>query len=282
MSIRESSATALVRFTGLGIICFNRDRQRGEIAAVRDNKHVLSIKIQQPVFQDGAENDIVTYRDIATYQQLPQEDVEIEINAQGSPAIAGYEIYQSGDFDRLGSADPNDFRWLVNMNTLHDGAPLVPAAERSYAISKIYIGNGLFYTSRLATHLFFEKVELDATGNATQREPFGNVGETIGVKIEGDEVNFTIRIAGQETTHSLRRVEGLPFRIEIKNMDYSDNAVYSDMADYYTFLSGTSGKQFDFTPVVEDSDGDTADGGSVNQEEFCHPIYIEFGSIDEL
>lgn len=281
MSIKESSATALVRFTGLGIICFNRDRQRGEIAAVRDNKHVLTIKVQQPVFQDGAENDIITYQDIATYQQLPAEDVEIEIKAVGAPAIAGYEIYQSGGFDRLGDADPSDFRWMVNMNTLHDGAALTPATERPYAIAKIYISNGLFYTHRLARHLFFEKVELDATGNATQREPFGNVGETVGVKIEGDEVNFTIRIAGQETTHSLKRVEGLPFRIEFMNMDYSDNAVYSDMSDYYTFLSGTTGKQFDFTPIVEEADGETG-GVPVNQIEFCHPITIEFGSIDEL
>lgn len=281
MSVKESSATALVRFTGLGIICFNRDRQRGEIAAVRDNKHVLSIKIQQPVFQDGAENDVVTYQDIATYQQLPQEDVEIEIKATQAPAIAGYEVYQSGDFDRLGSADPQDFRWLVNMNTLHDGAALGPAAERAFPITKIYIGNGLFYTHRLARHLFFEKVEMDGNGNATEREPFGNVGETIGAKIEGDEVNFTIRIGGKETSHSLKRIEGLPFRIEFKNMDYSDGAVYSDMADYYTFLSGATDKRFDFSPIVEDAD-ETSDGGSVNQIEFCHPIHVELNSIDEL
>lgn len=282
MSVKESSATALVRFTGLGIICFNRDRQRGEIAAVRDNnKHVLTIKIQQPVFQDGAESDVIAYRDIATYQQLPREDVEIEITAAGAPAIAGYEIYQSGDFDRLGDSDPNDFRWLVNMNALHDGAALKPAADRAYAITKIYIGNGLFYTHKLARNLFFEKVELDASGAAAQRETFGNVGETIGVKIEGDQVNFTIRIAGQETTHSLKRVEGLPFRIEINNMDYSDNAVYSDMADYYKFVSIPSGKQFDFTPIVEDTD-EASEGGSINQEEFCHPIFIEMASIDEL
>lgn len=282
MSVRESSATALVRFTGLGIICFNRDRQRGEIAAVRDNKHLLTIKIQQPVFQDGSDNDIIVYRDIATYQDLPREDVEIEIKAVRAPAIAGYEIYQAAEgFDRLGSADPNDFRWLVNLNTLHGDAVLSPAAERSYAITKMYIGNGLFYTHRLARSLFFEKVELDANGAAADREPFGNVGETIGVKIEGDQVDFTIRIGGQETTHSLKRVEGLPFRIEIKNMDYSDNAVYSDMADYYTFLS-SPGKQFDFTPIVEDADGEASDGGSVNQEEFCHPIYVELASIDEL
>lgn len=279
MSLNESSATALVRFTGLGIMCFNRDRQRGEIAAVRDNKHVLTIKIQQPIYQDGAENDIIAYRDIATYQQLPNEDVQVEIKAGGAPAISGYEIYQSGEFDRLGSADVNDFRWLVNMNTLHGDTALSPAAQRPYPITKMYIGNGLFYTHKLDTNLFFEKLKKDASGTATQRETFGNVAETIGVKIEADEVNFTIRIGDEQKTHSLKRVEGLPFRIEIKNMDYSDNAVYSDMEDYYKFLSSPADNQFDLAPIVEDADGDT---GSVNQEEFCHPIFIEMETIDEL
>ena len=282
MAINESSATALVRFTGLGIICFNSDRQRGEIGAVSDNKHALTIKIQQPVYQDGAENDVIVYRDIAAYQRLPNEDVRIEIKAGRAPAIQGYEIYQSGDFDRLSSADANDFRWLVNMNALHGDTPLSPATERSYPITKIYIGNGLFYTHKLDRNLFFEKVEKDASGNATRREVFGNVGETIGVKIEGDEVDFTIRIGAEENTHSLRRVEGLPFRIEIKNVDYSDNAVYSDMADYYKYRSCPTGKQFDFTPIIEDDGGETPGGGAVNQVEFCHPIHIELASIDEL
>src|SRR3954463_2011050 len=144
MPVKESSATALVRFTGLGIVCFNKEQQRGEIAAIRDNKHLLTVKIQQPVYQDGAESDIIVYKDIATYQQLPNEGVEIEIKALSSPAIEGYKIYQSGDFDRLNSADVNDFRWIVNMNNLHGDTALRPAGEERHPIAKIYIGNGLF------------------------------------------------------------------------------------------------------------------------------------------
>lgn len=282
MPVLESSATTLVRFTGLGIICFNKERQRGEVAAVRDDKHSLSIKIQKPVYQDGGGNDVIVYQDVAAYLTLPKEDVQIEIKALGRPAVEGFEIYQSGEFDRLGSPDVNDFRWIVDMNALHGDAPLSPTARGSHPISKIYIGNGLFYTHRLDTNLFFEKVVKDAGGVETRREVFGNVGETIGVKIEGDEVSITIRTGGREETHALKRVEGLPSRIEIKNMDYSDNAVYSDMADYYSYLSSPTGDQFDLAPLAEDEDGDTAGGGSVNQEEFCHPIYADLPSIDQL
>jgi hypothetical protein len=279
MPINESSATALIRFTGLGITCFNREKGRGEIAAIRDNKHVLTIRIQKPVYQDGAEKDIVVYQDIATYQDLPREDVKLEIKALGQPAIEGYEIYQNGDFDRLGSADVNDFRWIVNMNTLHGESALRSSADQKHPLAKIYIGNGMFYTHKLDQNLFFEKVEKNASGTALQRETFGNVAETIGVKIEGDEVSFTLSIGAREQTHLLPRVEGLPYRIEIKNMDTSPNAVFSDMPDYYRYLSSSTGTEFDLTPLVED----TADGGAVNQQEFCHPIVVDaLQSIDNL
>lgn len=282
MSVKESSATALVRFTGLGIICFNSDRKRGEIAAIRDNKHLLSIRIQQPVYQDGGGNDLIVYQDIATYQQLPKEDVRIEIKAQGKPAIEGYEIYQRGDFDRLTSDDVNDFRWIVNMDALHGDMALSPTTKGQYPLTKIYIGNGLFYTHKLDTDLCFEKVETDPSGKAKQREVFGNLAETVGVKIEGDEVSFTIRIGDREETHSLKRVAGLPFRIEIKNMDYSENAVYSDMADYYGYLSSPTGTCFELTPILEDSGDGAANCKSINFKQFCHVIASDLSSIDDL
>jgi hypothetical protein len=271
MSVKESSATALVRFTGLGIICFNQERQRGEIAVVRDHKHLLSVRIQRPVFKEGS-GDTIVYQDIATYEKLPKEDVAIEIKSLGDAVVAGYEIYQRGEFDRLDSPDLNDFRWIVNMSALHGDAALAKSAERSHPLTKISIANGLYYTHKLDTNLFFERVVTDASGSATTREVFGNVAETVGVKIEGDAVSFTIRIGGAEETHKLERVAGLPFRIEIKNMDYNEDAVYSDMADYYTYVSSPDGVHFDLAPIIEDV---AADGGAVNQKQFCHPVVVD-------
>jgi hypothetical protein len=280
MPVNESSATALVRFTGLGIVCFNKQGQRGEIAAIRDNKHRLSLKIQRPVFQESG-NDVVAYQDIASYEDLPNEAVRLEIKAEGTPAISGFEIYQNGDFDRLDSPDGNDFRWIVNMSALHGETAVNSNGGAKHPISKIFISNGLFYTHKLDTNLFFEKVAKDADGAAAQREVFGNIAETIGVKLEGDEVNLTIRIGDKEEAHSLKRVEGLPFKIEIKNMDYDANAVSSDMPDYYRYLSSPTGAQFDLMPVIEDSPN--APGDSVNLKVFCHPVGSDdLDTIDDL
>lgn len=276
MTVKESSATALVRFTGLGIICFNDALGRGEIAAVRDTKHKLSVRVQKPVFQEGG--DVVVYQDIATYYELPKEGVQVDIKAVGSPAVEGYEIYRSGEFDRLGEADPNDFRWIVNMDSLHGDTALAPTAAPAHPVTRVHVANGLFYTHRLDTNLFFERVERDASGAETRRELFGNVAETIGVKIEGEAVELTITAGGRAETHTLGRVEGLPYRVEIKNMDYSDNAVYSDMADYYGYLASPDGSRCDFIPVRPDG----ADADSINQLQFCHPIGSNVSSIDEL
>jgi hypothetical protein len=225
---------------------------------------------------------VIAYQDIVTYEKLPKNNVQIEIKALKAPAISGYEVYQPGNFDRLDSPDVNDFRWIVDMNSLHPQTNVSANSKKSHPLTKIYLGNGLFYTHKLDTNMFFEKVEKGANGAPAKREVFGNVGETIGVKIEGDEVGFTIRIGGKEETHSLRRVDGLPFRIEIKNMDYSDNAVYSDMADYYSYMSSPTGAQFDFARIVEEDEA-PAGGGSFNQKEFCHPIASrDLASIDEL
>jgi hypothetical protein len=111
---------------------------------------------------------------------------------------------------------------------------------------------------------------------------FGHVGETVGVKIEAEEVSFTIRVGDKEDTHLLERVPGLPFRVEIKNMDYNENAVYSDMADYYGYLSSPTGTSFDLTPIREDAEGETAEGDATNQIQFCHPVTSDLSSIDEL
>ena len=270
MPLNESSATALVRFTGLGIVCFNEERRRGEVAVIRDNKHALSVKLQRPVFHEGGGSDVITYQDVAAYCELPKEGVTIEISAAGAGAVEGYEIYRvgGGDFDRLDSPDPHDFRWVVHMDSLHGDARLRPTGERRHPLTKLYVAGGLFYTHRLDTSLFFEKLEKDSAGRVLGREVFGNVGETVGVRLGGEEVNFKISFGGREESHTLKRVEGLPFRIEIKNRITARTPAIATWPPR--------------APINPPAHRAAAQGGSVNQKEFCHPIATDLDSIDNL
>jgi hypothetical protein len=269
MSINESTATALVRFTGLGIVVFNKEKNRGEIAIIRDDKHELSLKIQAPRFVEGSEKDLVAYEDIAVYRDLQKKGVSIEIAARGNSKVAGYDIYQAaGDFDRLTCSDPNDYRWVVDMSGLHSSGLSASQREDRYPISKLFIENGLFYVHKLDTEMFFEKVEKGADGSEVRRETFGNVAETIGVKLDADEVVFTIKTGESEESHSLSR-GSLPYRIEINNMNYAEDALVSDMPDYYKYFSLQGDVNFEFERIT---DGNAAAGTGVNHREFCHPL----------
>ncbi len=272
MSIIESTATALVRFTGMGIIKFCDSRQRGELSIVRDNKHTFTVKIQQPVYKDGLERDVIVYEDMVVYKDLPMTGVEISITTGGQSAVSGFEVYRGTNFDRLHSDDFNDFNWVVNMEQLH-GANLVESLSLNpNPTNDVIIENGFFYTHKLNTDLYFEKVTKDANGTEINREHFGNVAKTIGAKLEADEVIFTIKTDVIDDTQTLSRVVGFPFRIEIENVDHNVNAIYSDMPDYYKFYSSNNGTFFEFEPLKSEVDDIGISGGSINSEAFCHPI----------
>jgi len=281
MSITESSATALVRFTGLGIVCFNDKKQRGEIGIIRDDKHALSITIKQPRFRDGIEKDLVLYEPIAVYGSLPKSGVEIEITTGGNAAVEGFEKYEAaGDFDRLESEDLNDYRWVVDMKELHGENLVRSNGTGRYPLSKLFISNGLFYVRNLNTGLFFEKVEKDTAGNEIARKDFGCIGETIGIKLDADEVSFSIKTADGVETQNLSRVNGLPFLIDIMNMNHGQDAVLSDMPDYQKYLSNSEGTSYELEPKMEPG---TAGGGAVGLDVFCHPAGGgDFTSIEEL
>ena len=271
MAIKESDANTLVRFRGMGLINFSEENPHGDIMIIRDKKHTFSVRVQEPRFKDGAEKDVIVYEDIAVYDSLPPEGVGIEIQARNESETSSYETYEAeGEFDRLKSEDVNDFRWIVDLEDLHTNKLAKIESGDQYPITNLSIKNGFFYTHKLDTDLFFEKITKNADGNEENREVFGHVAETIGVRLDAKKVKFRIKIGEEETIHKLKKVKGLPYRIEINNVDYNDDSEISDMPEYYEYLASQSGRTFELEPV-KDEDGNLVSGGSVNDFVFCHP-----------
>lgn len=281
MALIESTSTALVRITGLGIICFNEKKERAEIAVIRDEQHELSINIQQPKYKDGIDKDLIIYENIASYTGLPKENVSIEILTNGESKHKGYEVYKAdGEFDRKDSEDMNDFRWVVSMKKLHDENIVKANSENRYPLTKLFVNDGLFYVHQLNTDMVFEKIEKGEDGNEKHREVFGNIAETLGVKLDADEVIFNITIGDNIESHTLKR-SGLPYRIEIKNMNYDEEAVLSDMPDYYKYIQPGTGSNYEFELIADDE----ASAKGISGKTFCHIIEGgggDFSSILEL
>jgi hypothetical protein len=285
MSIKESSATALVRARGIGIFCFNPNKKQGEMALIRDKRHTLTVKVQKPIFNDGSDRDTVNYSAVIEYRQIDPLNVCIEIEGIGNPIVGGYEIYKSGVFDRLNPAesDENDFRWLVNLEGEEMHERLLTKQESQVngsrsPVSKLFIKNGIFYARTINKNLFFEKLRKDATGAVIERTDFGYVAETVATKIEADFVSFKIRIGTEEHSHILPRISGSPYKIEIDNMDLDQENPISDMPDFYNFLVSADGQSFDLEPKKDESDS----GDSTSKSGSCHAIVSEQDSIENF
>ena len=272
MSIKESSANTLVRFRGMGLINFSDENPHGDIMVIRDKKHTFSLRIQEPRFKDGAEKDIIVYEDIAVYESLPSKGVSIEVIAHTDSQTSSYKVYKAeGDFDRLKSEDLNDFRWIVDFEDLHKNKLEKLISHDQYPTTNLSIKNGFFYTHKLDTDLFFEQITKNAKGKEEKRKVFGHIADTIGVILDEEVVEFKIKIGDEEKTHFLEKVKGLPYRIEVNNVDYNDDSEISDMPEYYKYLASQSGRTFELEPMKEDENGDIISGGSVNEIAFCHP-----------
>jgi hypothetical protein len=180
MSINTRSATAIVRFTGLGILCFNPRKKRAENLFIHDEGHTLSIEIYKPfsaaksselagsgrdeIPMDNKEFDGNWYRLIASYSNLDQSqltrnldrvDLSIDVSGLGSPEIEGYKRYEPCGFDRLATGDDvdhEDFRWMVNVQKdgIFGTGPLAPVATVEAPSTKLFISNAEFYTASIA------------------------------------------------------------------------------------------------------------------------------------
>ncbi len=292
MPVREDLATVLVRCTGLAMICLNQTEQQGEVGFLRDDKHVLNFKILRPFYRNGS-NNLITYREIATYQEFPNENVNIKIEAPGAPA--GFQTFRNEDFNRLSDTnDRNDFRWLVNLEEFHEPNTLRPTSQQPFSLSTLKLLNGLFYTHQLDQKLVFNKVRKNPIGANGQPEQFGRVAKTLGARIDGAEVIVRISSNDMEATHSLPRVPGFPSIVEISNVDPDPNARLSDMGDYYKYVNTLGGDEVDLVPITgsapTDEPGEPTEDGvitvvrgdQVNQQDFCHPVILPLESLSEL
>lgn len=205
MSINTRSATAIVRFTGLGILCFNPRKKRAENLFIHADDHILTVEIYKPV--SAAENETLTetgskddfpdyakfsgywHRRTAYYENLDQSQLSatfdrialnIEISGEGAPEVDGYRLYEPDSFSRTDEGedvDLKDFRWIVNVqrDRIFGDGTIVPVANPQYNTTKLFISNAEFYTASIAredvtTDMVFKKVPLvDSSANETDK-----------------------------------------------------------------------------------------------------------------
>lgn len=149
MPVSISSLTgAIVRFTGLGILCHNEDDSRAENLFIHEGKHMPIVEIYSPlelagnahynsnpteaegdptlrkIFDHNSDTNYWWYRREALYE-ISQTHLDyglrIEISGENNgSALPGTTFYKKpgspDNFDHSSTTlnDPDDYRWLVN------------------------------------------------------------------------------------------------------------------------------------------------------------------------
>lgn len=285
MPVNRQQSTAFVNVRGLGIVCFNPTLQRSETAIIRHGGHQLSLDIARPGLIDGAGAEATGFISLFHRPITELEDVTIEISAIGESTYNGYEVFQASAFDRVnGENDPNDIRWIINLegNEMH-GPGLVKneAAGESLKplVTRLFISDALFYAvmpegKALANTPYFEKT--DPRDGSTNE--FGYLAETLGANIQAGGVQVKLTIGGTEEVLTYEHVAGSPLRIEITNVDPDVNAMASDLPVCYQFLRDSTGLEFDLSPTTDDSDS----GDGTIGKNFCHITLVELDTIENF
>lgn len=270
-------STAIVKFMGLGIMCFNPKKKRCETLLIHNPKHIPMIKVflkEELNGENAREVDGQMMERKLSHFYIPlfgmgdnkrEEALTIEISGVGKSEIDGYRKYEAKKFDRQSlESDPHDYRWVVNLeqdNLIADGKK-IRISNKSKEItgkSNLYIKNAEFFTydlvkpdpnkSKSKEPQFFCRRKFVDSGNkkgATQAiewSKYGYVANWVGARINAEFVKIKITAGSEESIHLLPKRK-VPYLIEIENSTY-DAGSESDMPIYQGFWKTKDQNQVD-------------------------------------
>lgn len=302
MSLDTSTAAAIVRFAGLGVLSIVDGHRQAKNLFLHEAGHTLTVEIFKPLverirtfytdhpweaeglaafkrFPDDAES-CALYKRLAVYEDLDVSqmdtrngslDISIDVSATEEAEFDLIETFKyDTPVDRMAPAEhKNDIRWMVTSESLgrRSTAPTCPTTE-------LRIRNAKLYTETLAVDennnaLVFKRVT-EIAGAAPEwaaAETFGSISDEIGAVINAKGVKVEVKIGGETHTHILPKIDGTPYVIYIKN----NAAVSSSDMPIYRRLYEAVGNPFDLLTQNE-IDAQRGAAGFITGRDFCSGI----------
>lgn len=243
----EANDFVTVFLEGLMISCFNPNKQRLETAILRDSEHDFSIRIVK--YEDNVKTDDNEYGNITF------DNVSFSIEGIGSPEVIGFRKFEAGGFDRANEKanDPNDFRWLTDLEGGEFHNTKLKATGESTSmhntpLTPLYIKNAEFYVGGL-TNYDYNKLSIDEKGEITDREFFGKVGYVLVARINADSVSLNFEGSEIYPRH-LQREKGINYKIFFTNIKEGGDDM-SELPVYYRVVKSVDNNKFEIEKIEE-------------------------------
>ena len=226
-------ATITLRFTGLLVFCFNRQRKRCQIGALPKNH-----KLRFGVTKKGPKMENDSEQTLTIPQSLIDQASDLWLDVEGEPAPEQRtaEPFIVGKRDEP-PTDPRDFRWVADLEGEHFYNR--PLKVRNGALRPILsMATGLFYSATLSPDLYRT---VPATSNGARRRvtkgrSLGYIAEYIGANIYLTRPDQALVLrAGRNGSELLRlnNEEGSTYEITVENGDMPQAPAGSDFHYYY-------------------------------------------------
>lgn len=283
----DNNATVSFCFTGLGLICINKDgKLQVGILECPDHRHELVVDIQG--ITTTSDNDLTS--EVIPHQLNFDQNLRIEAVNPSSPGAKTHPE-DKGPLDRKnGQADPRDYRWIVDLEgEAFRNQPVVfpPLVKDPIAIKPVItISDGVLYSEQRTDKQFFSvPTEAQVTSSELNEDApnfLGNVAFKVGFDIvceDKPESGVLFKNgAGDKPLLELRReMDGKQysqFLITVKNeCDIRSNPDgHSDHTLYYKAVSYQGGEEFDLRR--KDTGDNPGNPGTISGELVCNFAFL--------
>jgi hypothetical protein len=204
MPLNHDKATAKISVTGLAISSFIETTRNWEVALIKDDKHVLRLKVLK--FDDEGNRSIATF----------EIDDKHKIFVTAANAVVPDEpLFMSEPFDRKDpeTSDPEDFRWIVDFEREFNGGNRIEV--KKIPATELFVSQPVLYAEsdhkrrdldlvNLGTN---ESTEFGTLAEVCNGDITCNPGGAVILRVEGP-LGFSI---------DLPHIEGHTHKIRIEN-----------------------------------------------------------------
>lgn len=228
--------TIKIAFTGLLAFCFDpkegETRSRCQVGILRADRHQLTVKIfkvtptrtEEIRISGMSLGDRVAAAASVNRSNPNPHDVFLTVK---NPALSDVRLHANGPFARDESDDPNDFRWIPDIEgpEFHDRH--LPVKIENLRPS-LRMNNGLFYTAQKVSAVKQRKndepVDMDVAAFTAAN-----------IYLRDDPSSEAVLTFGDGESYSFRKENGTTYKIQFYNLcsDPTPTTVAGDFKQYY-------------------------------------------------